>query len=304
MPNGAGQVLGDGEGNRMMSQRIIATAKGGRHGTFLAKAVERWYREGVSPMEWRTRTRPSLTDAKLKLSRAKKHLSTLRDELRRFRKSKPISARSERDPKRGGYLLHIRVRRVWPVISLVLGDFLNCTRSALDQLVWSLAKLTLPYPEHTYFPILDVNNSDNRRTFSRYTNGVPADAATIIESLQPYHRGDASAAHSDLLWRLHTLCAVDKHRRIPVHGDESILNFPNLPRALKPRIKLVRRNVMGFVLHIPATSKRQVRLDPYATFHEVFGDSKEGIFLDLEECQEMYDFIACDVLPRFALFFK
>lgn len=254
--------------------------------------------------EWSNKTRLSIADAKSKMSRAKKHLDSLKRELRRFRNSKPISSRTERDLKKGGYLVRIRVRRVPPGMSLILGDFLNCTRAALDHLVWSLAKLTIPYPEHTYFPILDVNNSDNRRTFARYTNGVPAEAAAIIESLQPYHRGDVAAARNDLLWRLHTLCAVDKHRRIPVHGDESHIYFSNLPKSLRPHITLVGRGPMGFVLHIPAKSKREVRLDPHASFHEVFGDSEEGILTDFEECEEMYSLIARDILPRFTRFFK
>jgi hypothetical protein len=241
-----------------------------------------------------------MADAKSKASRAKKHLGELRDELRRFRKSKPHRVRTERDLKNGGYLLYFKIRRIPPRIPLILGEFLYCTRSALDQLVWSLAKLTFPYPDHTYFPILDVCNSDSRRTFARYTNGVPADATRIIESLQPYHRGDAAAAHSDLLWRLNELCVIDKHRRIPVHGDESIFTFPYLPRSLAPKIKFIRENVM----HVPASSKRQVRLDPKASFHEVFGDMSEGIASDLEECEEIHNFVARDVLPRFASFFK
>ncbi len=241
-----------------------------------------------------------MADAKLKVARAKKHLGDLKDELRRFRKSKPIIVRTERDLKHGGYVLHIKVRRVPPKINLIFGDFLYCTRSALDQLVWSLAKLTLPYPEHTYFPILDCNNSDNRRTFARYTNGVPPDAATIIESLQPYHRGDAEAAHRDLLWRLNALCAIDKHRRIPVHGDESFIVFPNLPRSLAQHIKFLRPNLVS----IPATSKRQVRVDPKASFREVFGDMSDGIATDFEEVQEIHSFVAGDVLPRFVRFFR
>jgi hypothetical protein len=242
-----------------------------------------------------------MADAKAKAARAKKHLHDLRQELWRFRKSKPLSVRTEHHPNKGGYLLHVKIRRIPTRVALILGDFLYCTRSALDQLVWSLAHLTIPYPEHTYFPILDRNNADNRHTFARYTTGVPPEATRIIETLQPYNRGTTEEAiHSDPLWRLNALCVIDKHRRIPIHGDESILVFPNLPRSLAPHITRVRHNVV----HIPAATKRQVRLDPKASFRAVFGDLSQGFATDLEDLQKIHRFVAEDVLPRFSPFFK
>jgi len=250
-----------------------------------------------------TQLQPSITDAKLKAVRAKKHLDNLRGELRRFRKAKPHTVRTEHDVKNGRYLIHFKIRKVPPGITLIAGDFLTCTRAALDHLVWSLAKLTLPYPEGTQFPILDrdiASDKQIKNRFNKQLTGVPSDAVRIIESLQPYHGGNTAAIQSHLLWRLNLLCNIDKHRRIPVHGDESYFSFPHLPRSLGPHVKLVRRNVVS----IPGASKRQVRLDPKSSFKVVFGDLSQGIACDFSGLEEIYKFVAGNVIPRFMRFFK
>src|ERR1700733_5129185 len=164
---------------------------------------------------------PSLADAYLKTTRAKVHLDALRNELDLFRKSKPVAVFRTEDLKRGRYSIRIKITDTPHCIPLILGDLLYCLRSSLDQAIWSLAKLTAPYPKGTQFPILEKLNASARKTFDAYTAGVPARAVRVIESLQPYHRANPPA---HLLWRLNRLCNIDKHRRIPVHGDEVIIN--------------------------------------------------------------------------------
>jgi len=182
-------------------------------------------------------------------------------------------------------------------VPLILGDLLYCLRSALDQTVWQLAKLKVPYPEGTQFPILDKCNSRSRRTFADYTAGAPARAAKAIESLQPYHRVDPSA---HLLWRLNKLCNIDKHRRIPVRGDVFRFNFPHPTEAF---LRSIVADEEKHMVSVPIDFKSQMALDPDISFDVFFGDTGEGVSCNLEGIASIYEFVADNVIPGFKRFF-
>ena len=177
---------------------------------------------------------PTLADAYLKTTRAKLHLDALRSELDTFRNSNPCRVFRKENHTLGRYEIRVKTEETPDHIPLILGDLLYCLRSSLDQLTWSLAKLTTGYPKGTQFPIFDTLSAKTRKRFAEYTVGVPARAATLIGSLQPYHRADPS---THLLSQLNRLGNIDKHRRIPVHGDEVIFNLPKMPRALAAALK-------------------------------------------------------------------
>lgn len=63
------------------------------------------------------------------------------------------------------------------------------------------------------FPIF-LKRADwhNRNAGPRRIAGIKPEAQTVIEGLQPYHRGDEIAASHDLIWILHKLSNIDKHR--------------------------------------------------------------------------------------------
>lgn len=239
-----------------------------------------------------------MSDPYLKTTRAKEHLDSLRNELDGFCKSRPYSFVGEDDTEHGRYRVRMKLKdppdRIW----LIAGDLFYCMRACLDQLVWVLAKLSLPYPQQTQFPILD---SPDPKKFKRYTNGVPTGALSIIESLQPYHAGHSSDIRRNLLWQLNLMCNIDKHRRIPVHGNESIFWFPNLPKSAARFLEFDPDKSM---VSLPARFKDQMTLGPEVKLKVVFGDLTEGLSCDFSEIERIFNFVADDVLPRFAKFFK
>jgi hypothetical protein len=167
-----------------------------------------------------------------------------------------------------------------------------------DQLTWSLAKLTTSYPKGTQFPIFDVLNAKTRKRFAGDTAGVPPRALKLIESLQPYNRADPS---THLLSRLNRLGNIDKHRRIPVHGEEFIFNFPKMPRALAHAIEFDHDHNM---VSVPLELKPQMELAPLAPFRVIFGDMSEGIACDFDDLESIYEFVTHTMLPRFTRFFR
>ena len=60
----------------------------------------------------------------------------------------------------------------------------------------------------TGFPISErlPTTADERRAFTRKVNGMAQDAIDFIRAMKTYKGGD------DVLWRLHRLNAIDKHR--------------------------------------------------------------------------------------------
>ena len=140
-----------------------------------------------------------LTDPYLKLSRAKEHIDSLAVELRAFYESKPYGFTSYEDIENARYILRAKLSEVPDKIPLILGDAVNCMRASLDQLVWSLAKLTTVIPNKTQFPIHDKSDAKSRKVFKRDLRGVPPDAVREIDSFQPYKRTTGVQSHPDSL---------------------------------------------------------------------------------------------------------
>lgn len=238
----------------------------------------------------------NLADAYLKAARAREHLDSLCEELRVYYKSKPCKFKEQTDIKNQRYRIRIHIVDPPDRLSLIAGDVFGCLRASLDHMVWALSSFnTTSYAEGTQFPILEEPNA---RRFKSQTKNIPAGAVAIIESLQPYSRGkDRKAIEEHLLWRLNKLCNIAKHRRLPVHG--SVVDF-KLPVSIPHSMVVCDSDTMSFPLHM----KDAVRLHPDATFKATFGDSHEGIECDQDGIERIYEFIASDVIPRFAKFFK
>jgi hypothetical protein len=235
----------------------------------------------------------NLADPYLKTARAKEHLENLREELEIFYKSKPCRFTRQDDLENERHIVKMEVRNTPDNISLIAGDLFYCLRASLDQLVWCLAKLTCPYPKGTQFPILDHRNAAR---FKSQTDGVPAEAAKIIESLQPYNGRDTASVHSHLLWRLNKMCNIDKHMRIPVYGSTGFVTLP-------PSILALGGFNNDFMMDIPLNLKSEMALDPKVTLKVVFGDLFWTIECDFEGIEAMYAFVTDNVFPKFARFF-
>jgi hypothetical protein len=243
-----------------------------------------------------------LVDPYLKTSRAKVHLENLREKLAIFC-ANPCDFIREDDLENQQHIVRMKIKDIPDELPLILGDLLYCLRSALDQLVWCLAKInaTPGYPEHTQFPILEERD-DSR--FNRQTRGVPPEAAKIIESLQPYNASTDAAVHEHLLWRLNKLCNIDKHIRIPIHGITGMVKWNTfIPFGAKD-IKLTEFDDHA-VMRIPLSRKGQMALNPRVPeFKVLFGDLYWKIECDFVGIEAIYEFVTNNVIPRFARFFK
>lgn len=161
-----------------------------------------------------------------KFGRAFHHLETLRSEIKAWLGGNHYTVTTKADSQHPGY--YVVVASADPIqldpFAILIGDILQNIRSGLDHIAYRLAEnFTNPLPrnwsESSEFPIFgDVDGNGNTgagpRLFQEYgrrkIRGVDPGAQAIIETLQPYHRGQAFTA--DPLWKLHELSRIDKHR--------------------------------------------------------------------------------------------
>lgn len=238
-----------------------------------------------------------LTDPYLKLDWAKRHLDALDLALEEFHKSEPCRFSGMEDLENQRYVLRVELLDVPDHIPLRCGDAFYCMRACLDQLVWRLAKLKVVIPDRrVQFPIIETWNGDSEGRFKIQLTDVPSEAASIIRNIQPASR--AAPFESHLLWRLHAMCNLDKHRRIPANGSEVIFHLKGSPRD----VRFESFDNYG-VLSVPLAEKAKLDLHPQIAFQVNFGDKSVGVVLGPTDIRDIYQFITGDVLPRFMRFF-
>lgn len=165
----------------------------------------------------------------LKLQRAFSHLMKIDELTKSWVNGDHHTVRMEYDENGDPVFLASADQPTEDPLSLLIGEFLHNTRSALDNLAYSLAlNHTVPLPdeiaESCEFPIFGNKHGRGSATFHETTRGgdptrrsglhkirgwAPG-AQAVVERLQPYHRGNSY--EGDPLWILHELDRVNKHR--------------------------------------------------------------------------------------------
>jgi hypothetical protein len=150
-----------------------------------------------------------LEGVKLKIERANSHITDVSDRIDAFLfRTKFHELITEVDSKTGQQLLKIRIIKQPPrEISVISGEILYGLRSALDHLVTCVAtRRNYLIIEKTGFPIETCRKEFERILKKRkIQQRIPA-LAKILTDLKPYEGGNV------LLWWLHWLNAIDKHK--------------------------------------------------------------------------------------------
>ena len=149
-----------------------------------------------------------------KLERAYKHISDIDAAIRLFFESSPYVIVAKQDQQTGDYVSYVEsVRDVPADVPLIAGDAINNIRSALDHLAWQLVLSAgnIPGPS-TSFPIFDSATEYETRS-ERKVKGMRQAAIDAIGALKPYK------TENRLLWQLHRLDIIDKHRMVVTTGS-------------------------------------------------------------------------------------
>ena len=153
----------------------------------------------------------------LKLKRAKEHVFDLGHEIRSFLDTNPYKVETKRNPQTRQLLYYLtRVEPTPDGLPLLAGDAVQNLMSALDhmayQIVCSDTRDNPPKPARIYFPIAE-SYSEYEAIKHRKMEGALEDSVKDIDVLKPYKGGN------DLLWALHRLNNIEKHRLLFTVGS-------------------------------------------------------------------------------------
>ncbi len=228
--------------------------------------------------------------ARAKIYRAKKHIDDLKLELTAFRELNPYRAHFYDDPNTGDRIGELQVIEELPIrVHAVIGDAIHNLRSALDHLAGELCVASGGTPDNgTAFPIWEnvplVSEID-----AEITRKIPSASVEVtdgIKELQPYKGGKG-----DILWRLHMLDIIDKHRVLIAAAAAAVFIdaryrrwdpdwlFPDVPRPLKglpPQGVALVHNAK--LLRVPRAEREQtaMNVDLEFTFQVAFGEVLKG----------------------------
>lgn len=249
-----------------------------------------------------------------KLRRAKEHFSAFQTDAAKFlEKARPHFIRKVNHECTEHWLVFY-VEDPYPPIelSILIGDFLHNLRSALDNLVCGLVRTKNPMSTCAKrgFPIF----KDRDKYLAERNNllkGVPKDACTIIDTLQPSVRPHATQ-ELDPLWILNTLCNRDKHRAtnltICYHKNVEI-RIP-LKNGGGMYVKLIRDIYAGDVDTVPLSGdpasiednvQMEIKGRSALSFHSTDPWSERSVDKVLVTCLE---YVEDRVIARFKPFFN
>jgi len=229
----------------------------------------------------------------MKTARAQMHLDALNRETSIYLQDAYTVARKD-DIKNGRHICRTEQNPVPPIIGMLLGEFLYCLRSGLDQAAWQLA---LPaakrdFPKRIYFPIVERKTKE----FDIALGYFPDALAKEIELLQPYHGPGATEDHA--LWQLNFLCNFDKHKIIPL-ASTSFPIFVPVNDAV-----LVQDFEYAIEVSVPLGDKKDLDFQPQVPPQLEFGDWGSDTRIPCHRLADIHDFIKCTVIPKLARFFS
>lgn len=162
-----------------------------------------------------------LKDPRAKLRRAHRHLEELDREWDAWLKSNPYAVLpyANTDKTEWKFAVHRFDEAVKPesdTFGLIIGDYVNCVRSALDHLAWALVTvangITPKHHSDVSFPVVTTHPRDfwSRPMITR--EEITFEQALFLEGFQSYRTfNDPSGGP---LANLHALWNVDKHQLV------------------------------------------------------------------------------------------
>jgi hypothetical protein len=234
----------------------------------------------------------------MKTERAKVHLDSLNRELTAYCKE-PYTVVRWNDLQNSRSFRKSQLKPLNHIIGMLLGEFLYCLRSGLDQLAWSFA---LPAAQKKNsnvicFPIFEsVQRGEDRRNFAKALAWFPPEIAHEIEALQP-HKG-IGPPQDHPLWQLNKLCNIDKHCVIPINSRTIPIFVPNNPAVLLRHYPLED----AIEVSVPIQDKDQLDIEPDSSFFIEFGEWDSDFRIPQHRLTDIHGFFESSVLPRFKKF--
>ena len=236
----------------------------------------------------------SMYGPRLKLARAREHLTVFDEEAIAFIQSKPANVETGKTQE-GTYLARLHFTEPPARLGILAADVFQTLRASLDYLTWELALRNLSNGEPCYkteFPICGNCNRDKKK-FRTATTSLSTDACNEIQALQPYHHEKSYKCHP--LWVLNFFCNIAKHRSIPTTGNVLNVTFP-----LGTKVKVIDDVTVDLIYQAP---QKDFKPDGYFTVAFLGIRKTQAITLLPHQVINLYNFVTNFVFPRFIRFF-
>jgi len=224
----------------------------------------------------------------MKASRAQVHLDELNREVSIYLRN-PYTRTRKDDVKKERHIVRVEATPVPPIIGMLLGEFLYCLRSGLNQAAWHLA---LPdarqkTPRKIQFPIAE---SSTVQWFVEALTMFPKNIAREIELLQPYHGSGPPQDHP--LWQLNFLSNFDKHKSIPLASTSFPLYIPKNPAVQ------VEDFEYAIEVSVPLADKKDLDFEPSVPSEIEFGEWNGDTRIPRHRLADIHGFVTCTVIPK------
>ncbi len=182
-----------------------------------------------------------------------------------------------------------------PNLGMVLGEFLYCLRSGLDQMAWQLAlpSARQDFPRDICFPICDDLTGNRLTSYLNILRLFPAEVAKEIDRLQPGNGLDPAESHP--LSQLNKLCNFDKHKLIPIHSRGGPVFYPEVPGVFAYPID----SEDAIEVSVPIEHKAALDFEPENTSEIQLGEWESDWSLPIHRLRDIHGFITCTVIPAF-----
>ena len=232
---------------------------------------------------------------RLKLKWAGKHLIALDTAVDIFQKGNPASLTIEKKPDEDIQILRFEfpTARVPLDIGIIAGHAVLDMRSALNWLVCALwDKGESASLKNAEFPIF--KNLPDRNAFERRIESLPRETKQVIELLQPYYTEERYGHSADIqmLWELHQLANMDRHRGIIVRGAMGAFDIPADPYGNQRTINRLDDNTIEVVMSIQDDD-----FNPKPTLDVTFRAVDVPRIITTDRLWQIYYFIANTVFP-------
>ncbi|MGD9852471.1 MAG: hypothetical protein AB7T38_14530 [Nitrospirales bacterium] len=164
-----------------------------------------------------------------KLDRAKKHLFDLKIIHEEFVNSHPIEIQQA-----GGTFYVKSIKEPGAIFAATIGDIIQNLVSALDHLAYQLVCMGKnsegPF-NYVYFPFSENEEKYQKRKLQKL-KGAKQNVLDLMDKVKPYKGGN------NILWRLHELNNIDKHRLlITVGGAYNTINLGTMMENMIGRLR-------------------------------------------------------------------
>jgi hypothetical protein len=234
----------------------------------------------------------------MKVERAKAHLDALNPEIDAYAKDSHVITKRD-DIINGRSIRRTQWKAMPPIIGMLLGEFLYCLRSGLDQLMWQLAlpSARKDRAKEICFPVFEsISNPKKEKHFRLVLKLFPDEVAQIVENLQPFQLKSSAKDHP--LWILHELCNLDKHRVIPINSRILELFVPNHPAVRMDHFEAED----AIEISVPILDKHLLDFKTDPVMKIEFGEWDSDLQVPRQKLGEIHEYFVITVIPTFEKF--